>query len=118
MQKRDGEINIIENNNAADTINTVNKESDMWKAIMPDGSFVLPGTTNALKYTISHGTTFFSDVYTSPQITGNTATMLESLALIPNTESTSTEYGEDVIWVNSENEHHALRGGDWNTLIN
>lgn len=44
-----GEIQVIENNNAAD--NTVDQSgTGPWKAILQDGSLVAPGTADTLKY--------------------------------------------------------------------
>jgi len=46
----DGEINIIPDNNAALSATDMSAGSATWKAIMPDGSLVAPGTEGTLKY--------------------------------------------------------------------
>jgi len=46
----DGEINILENNNAADNTKDLSRTSAEWKAILQDGSLVAPGTAGTLKY--------------------------------------------------------------------
>ncbi len=49
----DGEIQIIPDNNAAKQISQ-GSESTLWKAIMPDGSLVDPGTPGTLKWDYSN----------------------------------------------------------------
>lgn len=46
----DGEIQIIPDNNAALSTCDMSTSSTEWKAIMPDGTLVDPGTTGTLKY--------------------------------------------------------------------
>ena len=50
LRLMDGEIQILENNNAADNTKDQSAASEKWKAIMPDGSLVEPGTEGTLKY--------------------------------------------------------------------
>ena len=52
----DGEIQILPYNNAADANNPQTAASTLWKAIMPDGSLVDPGTAGTLKYDYKDGT--------------------------------------------------------------
>lgn len=49
MRVMDGEIQVIPDNNAAMGVDE-NRESTLWKAIMPDGRLVAPGTAGTLKY--------------------------------------------------------------------
>ena len=49
MRVMDGEIQIIPDNNAAMGVDE-NRESTLWKAIMPNGTLVAPGTAGTLKY--------------------------------------------------------------------
>jgi hypothetical protein len=44
-----GEIQIIPNNNAADSSADLSAESVLWQAILQDGSLVVPGTADTLK---------------------------------------------------------------------
>jgi len=46
----DGELQILVNNNAADNTKDQSAISTEWKAIMPDGSIVAPGTAGTLKW--------------------------------------------------------------------
>ncbi len=46
----DGEIQIIPNNDAALSTTDMSASSTAWKAIMPDGTLVAPGTAGTLKY--------------------------------------------------------------------
>ena len=53
-----GEIQILQNNNAADNTKDQGAASAEWKAILADGSLVAPGTANTLKYdSVNAGTT-------------------------------------------------------------
>lgn len=49
MRIMDGEIQIIPDNNSAMGVDE-NRESTLWKAIMPDGRLVAPGSPGTLKY--------------------------------------------------------------------
>lgn len=46
----DGEIQIIPNNDAALSTTDMSLSSSAWKAILPDGNLVAPGTAGTLKY--------------------------------------------------------------------
>jgi hypothetical protein len=46
----EGEIQVLINNNAADNTKSQTAISTEWKAIMPDGSLVAPGTAGTLKW--------------------------------------------------------------------
>lgn len=46
----DGEIQIIPDNDAADSAADLSRTSALWKAILQDGSLVAPGTAGTLKY--------------------------------------------------------------------
>lgn len=50
MRLFNGEIQIIPNNNAAIQNSDHSATSQLWKAILQDGSLVAPGTANTLKY--------------------------------------------------------------------
>lgn len=45
-----GEIQVLENNNAADNTKDQSAASTLWKAILQDGSLVAPGTSESLKF--------------------------------------------------------------------
>jgi len=69
LRLQDGEIQIIQNNDAADNTKDQSKTSTLWKAIKAsDGSLVAPGTAGTLKYdspnagtTTNHGNPVLSD---------------------------------------------------------
>lgn len=50
LRVNDGEINILPNNDAALSTADQSADSPQWRAIMPDGTLVDPGTDGTLKY--------------------------------------------------------------------
>lgn len=50
LRLKDGEIQILASNNAADNTKDQSAVSTEWKAILQDGSLVAPGTADTLKY--------------------------------------------------------------------
>lgn len=52
LRLMDGEINIIPNNDSAAGVDE-SRNSALWKAIMPDGTLVAPGTAGTLHYDAS-----------------------------------------------------------------
>jgi len=58
-----GEINIIKNNDAADSTIDVSRDSAFWQGILPDGTLVTPETT------------FVSDSDEAPTLSGANATL-------------------------------------------
>lgn len=58
LMLRSGELRIIPNNDAALPDIDLSPASTAWKAIMPDGSLVSPGTNGSLKYTLPPGVTY------------------------------------------------------------
>ena len=132
----DGEIQIIANNDAADQNNSILPESSAWKAVMPDGSLVTPGTAGTLKwdYTAAvssetdqiHLTTQLVNQQISSQIYGNKAfkeltskdgvnvpEILKALALFP---ADTTGYNEEKVWIKNRGEQIAVRGGHWSRM--
>ncbi|GHU52627.1 hypothetical protein AGMMS49975_08820 [Clostridia bacterium] len=118
-----GEIQILANNDAADWNNPVNSVSTLWKAIMPNGTLVAPGTSGTLKWdyltskimltanavtdtaNASRSTNFEllgkdASVATVPEI-------LKSLAIYP----AETGYSSDNVWANMTDERLPQRGG-------
>lgn len=113
MRLKNGEINIIKDNDAVDTSNSTDVGSPSWEAITSNGSLVDPGTEGACKYTTAYSDTNFSTITTEPAATGSGATLLESLCLLPHMGAQSSDYGEDAVWVNLEDERVLLRGGSF-----
>ena len=131
----DGELQIIPNNDAANQ-DDQNKDSVLWKAIMPDGSLVVPGSAGTLKwdYTKDPGTTssrtsfILNTVLTHKQtvedpsgaVNFNSLTaaegvavpeLLKALALMP--ETAGGDYGSDYVYMKNIGERLAYRGGGW-----
>ena len=83
MRLKNGEINIIPYGNAMKLTCNMGPESTEWKAILPNGTLVNPGTAGTLKYDnsaagdatkTSHavsGTLSLSDVVSHPMYTGS-----------------------------------------------
>lgn len=46
----EGEINVLQDNNAADGTKNQSASSTLWKAMLQDGSLVAPGTADTLKW--------------------------------------------------------------------
>ena len=128
----DGEIQIVQNNNAAIHKTDLTANSAAWKAILQDGSLVAPKTTGTLKFdyttTPANNTTNFhitttlehqqsddnaygaKDFGTLKAKDGVTVPdLLKALALYPNTEKT----GRGFIYFRNNGERLLLRGGDY-----
>ena len=133
---KDGEIQILPNNDAADADNSQAADSTKWRAIMPDGSLVDPGTAGTLKWdytadpgTIDAGKPFRLNTvlefqqtveapYGSMAFHSLTAAdgvtvpeILKALALFP---ADSGDHGSDRIYMRNIGERLASRGGAWN----
>lgn len=134
---KDGEIQILPNNDAADADNSQAADSTKWRAIMPDGSLVDPGTPGTLKwdYTADPGTVSaekpfrlntvleFQQTVEAPygsvafqSLTAadgvNVPEILKALALFP---ADSGDHGSDRIYMRNIGERLAYRGGSWNS---
>lgn len=77
----DGELQIIENNNAADNTKDQSAISALWKAILQDGSLVAPETTDTYKWD-----------YVNAAPASGTAPFLLNIA-IENPPADATPYG-------------------------
>jgi len=124
----DGEIQILENNNAADNTKDQSATSEEWKAIMPDGSLVEPGTEGTLKYDATNvdgsgnivlATSVVNqtpgDPYASTVFRNLTArdvaapALLHQLGLFPK----DTNYGTGTVYMRNLGERLPRRGGYW-----
>ena len=133
---KDGEIQILPNNDAADADNSQAADSTKWRAIMPDGSLVDPGTAGTLKWdytadpgTIDAGKPFRLNTvlefqqtvevpYGSMAFHSLTAAdgvtvpeILKALALFP---ADNGDHGGDYFYMRNRGEKVAIRGGRWN----
>jgi hypothetical protein len=119
-----GEIQIIPDNNGAKQI-LQTSESTLWKAIMPDGTLVDPGTAGTLKLDFVGGNWVISTSLTSQEDSGRNGTfhtmgaesglvvpeVLKALALYP---VDSGDHGLDRFYANNgAAERLAFRGGNW-----
>ena len=129
----DGEIQILENNNAADNTKDQSDASEEWKAIMPDGSLVKPGTAGTegtLKYdaTNEDGS---GDIVLATSVANQTSgdpsastvfrnltardvavpALLHQLGLFPK----DTNYGTGTVYMRNLGERLPRRGGCWNS---
>lgn len=124
MRLKDGEIQVLADNNAADWNNPVSSDSALWKAIMPDGSLAVPGTDNTLKYNrknnkwivgidISNQSNnyYSNDFETLTADSGITIPeILKALALYP---ANPEGYEGDCFYAINHGERLPLRGGNW-----
>ncbi len=136
-----GELQILENNNAADPDNPQNVTSTCWKAInAADGALVDPenkttdssakvaGNTIRLDYvsgvwTYSTNVTSSSDssrscafgkITCTSAISEAAKVLLRSLALLPDSGSAEADYEGDYFWLNNGvAERCVYRGGAW-----
>lgn len=105
-----GEINIIADNDAANTNISSEENSEHWKAILPDGTLVPPGTDGTIKF--AAGTTSvrieqaLSRLTPAPQ---NAADLLEALAVIGHNGSSASDYGNAIIALNTSEERICFR---------
>ena len=134
MRINGGEIQILQNNNAADNTKSQAAGSAEWKAILQDGSLVAPGTASTLKYDGSAangtGTTnvdtaldyqsdgngytaakFQDSTYNDTRITVTPGlALLKSLGLFP---VGASGLGDDYLYANNNGERLPFRGGYW-----
>lgn len=133
-----GEVQILEDNNAASDNADLSASSAAWKAIKasdgtlvtPDGSGTTQGTVKldfvsskwTYSTTIAHTTTSngcaFKDVTCDSSIGAAAKLLLQALAMLPDTALTGdgidATYGGDYFYVNNgEAERCLIRGGSW-----
>ena len=128
MRLLNGEIQIIENNNAAKSAINLGAASTEWKAIdgatgnlvTPDGSGTTPGTvkfatSGTADYTIN-GSTFgaIKNLSTVNPVSAAALIKLKALCLFPVVDAVATFNG-DGLWLNLTIESLPFRGGSWNT---
>lgn len=126
-----GEIQIMQDNNAALTSQDHSSSSSAWKAILQDGSLVSPGTTNTLKFDSVNpdssgnvGNAELSTTVTNPVSTGycqqtfasltaqdgiTIPPILQMLGIMPYSGVTTT----DNIWICTAGERFPYRGGGY-----
>ncbi len=127
LRLNEGEIQIIPNNNAATGI-VHSPTSSLWKAIMPDGTFVEPGTDGTLKIDgetatpsgIRINTTVVNKTTDSTSLSKTLQTVsaasgvsipmvLKALGIYP----IDADLGGDNFYARNNGERLPLRGGGW-----
>lgn len=126
MRLLNGEIQIIENNNAAKLAINLGAASTEWKAIdgatgslvTPDGSGTTPGTvkfatSGTADYTIN-GSTFgeIKNLSTVNPVSAAALNKLKALGLFPMVDAPAT-FNADGLYLNLTNEAIPIRGGNW-----
>jgi hypothetical protein len=124
----DGEIQIIPNNNAAGHVDQ-SPTGTLWKAILPDGSLIDPGTAGTLKYDAETATP--SGIRINTEVVNSTGeevsdktfetvaavegvtipTLLQTLALAP----IDSQHGADRLYMRNTGERLPGRGGGWSS---
>lgn len=138
----DGEIQVLENNNAADSRNSQARASSLWRAISAStGELVAPGSAGTLKYdasvagtTTDHGAPVLSDVVSNrngeagsdENSPGYTADALEKIIsksglVVPTIAKKlslfpiNANLGGDQLTLRNYGERMAFSGGTWNS---
>lgn len=134
LRANGGEINVLENNNAADNTKLQTVGSAEWKALLQDGSAVAPGTADTLKYdfvstpanggagkinitTQDNTSAFYSyNTFETEAISAGVSVpnLMKLLGLAP----IDSSHGADGLYVNTSGERCAVRGGGWDYTSN
>lgn len=123
MRLNDGEIQIVPYGNAMKLDCNMSASSTEWKAIMPDGTLVNPGTAGTLKWDYAANKITLATTLTTPADTqrattfetlglasGITAPMLlKALGLHPD----GVGYEGDMMYMVNNGERLPFRGGFW-----
>lgn len=113
LRLMNGEIQIIPYGNCMKLDCDMSAASTLWKAIMPDGTLVEPGTAGTLKINGAKISTTvggnMDTVFKNVTADGSTAIpkLLIALGLFPDS---GASYGNDHIWANVEGERLPFRG--------
>lgn len=114
----DGEIQIFFGNAAAKQANA-GAASTYWKAIMPSGALVEPGTVGTLKYTkdfkIATATGEKGSTYTANfgNITANSGVTIPEILYELHLAPKSGVTHQGAFWINNEGERLPLVGASW-----
>lgn len=131
MRVNAGEIQILENNNAADNTKSQATDSTEWKAILQDGSLVTPGTADTLKYdfvnvpanegaarinisTQANPSEYYSyNTFETLAVAAGVTipNLLKLLGLAP----VDASHGADGMWTRNTGERLPFRGGRWDS---
>ena len=125
MRLVDGEIQIIPYSNIFDPEISNGATSTAWKAIMPDGSLVEPGTSGTLKYDwvsshiqlttsiTTYADSARDDSYASMTLASGLSAPEIAKGLLIYPDEPSGDYGGDHRWMNNSGERLPICGGGW-----
>jgi len=121
MRIVNGEIQIIPYSNIFDPEVSNGADSTAWKAIMPDGSLVEPGTTGTLKYdstfklvtSLTKATGSPSGSYAAMGLQSGLSVPEIAKGLLIYPDEPNGDYGGDYHWWNVEGERLPRCGGSW-----
>lgn len=125
LRLMDGEIHIIQHNDAALATADLSAASSLWKAIAADGSLVAPGSSGTIKLDWRNGKwTLVTDALTEQSDSGrNTGfnALATTLSAVPQIlygigvypKEPNGDYGGDDVWAINRGERLPLRGGRW-----
>lgn len=130
LRTYNGEIQILAGNNAAKNSADLTAGSAEWKAILPDGTLVAPGTEGTLKIDIVGGVPKIMTTVTTTTTSEYPNTLFKSLAVgdgiaIPDLmkalalfPSDNSDHGEDRFYARNDGEKCFCRGGYWTHTSN
>ena len=121
----DGEIQIIQHNDAALATADLSAASSLWKAIAADGSLVAPGSSGTIKLDWrSNKWTLVTDALTGQSENGHDTqfnALATTLSVVPQIlygigmypQEPNGDYGGDNVWAINQGERIPVRGGSW-----
>lgn len=124
LRLNNGEINILPNNDAALSTADQSADSPQWRAIMPNGTLVAPGTDGTLKYNSVGGLHVATESDLNTRSTDRTFASLEAagvtipLALMALGLFPIGSIGTDRIYAVTAGEQIPSRGGSWTFTSN
>lgn len=125
LRMMDGEIQIIQHNDAALATADLSAASSLWKAIAADGSLVAPGSSGTIKLDWrGNKWTLVTDALTGQSEDGHGTgfnALATTLSAVPQIlygigvypQEPNGDYGGDDVWAINKGERVPLRGGRW-----
>lgn len=125
LRLMDGEIQIIQHNDAALATADLSAASSLWKAIAADGSLVAPGSSGTIKLDWrSNKWTFVTDALTGQSESGHGTgfnALATTLSAVPQIlygigvylQEPNGDYGGDDLYAINQGERFPVRGGGW-----
>ncbi|MCM1060400.1 MAG: hypothetical protein NC452_08900 [Eubacterium sp.] len=110
-----GEINIIPNNDAADTDNSQDANSSCWKSVLPDGTLSSPGANGSVKILKND---YLTNLSFSDTLSNDAKALLEAIAVIGSSNASAADYGNAYIYINNAEERICLRSNWFNSNWN